>query len=286
MASTILTFQSDIYTISPGEQKARQQMAVILNGQVALVTGAGRGIGRATAEALAAAGASVVIAARSAGQLAETAESIAAAGGAVMSRTVDVRDSEAIQDLVLETASRFGPISLLVNNAGTAGPAGNDWEVDAQAWWECIEVCVRGAFLCTQAVLPGMIALGGGRVIEMASLTGTRAYPPITATSVSKTALIRMSEGLAATAGPLGISAFAIHPGIVKTELLLSYGMNIPESAYVPAALAAEMCVRLASGKYDALSGRFLTVNDDLDALVRDLRASSDSDKLTLRIQA
>ncbi|HZU76583.1 MAG TPA: SDR family oxidoreductase [Dehalococcoidia bacterium] len=238
-----------------------------LTGQVAIVTGGGRGIGRAVAEALAQAGAAVAVAARSEAELTATVDALPAGGGRAIAVPTDVRDAQAVRRLVQETEARLGPVTLLVNNAGAPGPVGNDWEVDAEQWWECQEVIVRGAFLCSQAVVPGMIARGG-RIVNMASVTGTRAYPPIMATSVAKTALLRMTEGLAQTAGPHGVRAFAVHPGVVKTELLLSYNFGLPESVYTPPERVAELCVRLASGRYDALSGRYLTVEDDLDGLL------------------
>jgi NAD(P)-dependent dehydrogenase (short-subunit alcohol dehydrogenase family) len=259
-------------------------MAGELAGQVALITGGGRGIGRAVAEALASAGAAVTIAARSEDELAETASAITAAGGRALAVPTDVRDAAAVRRVVEETERQFGPVTFLVNNAGTPGPAGNDWEVDAEAWWECIEVIVRGAFLCTRAVMPGMLARVGGRIIHMASVSGTRAFPPITATSVAKTALIRMAEGLAREAGPKGIAVFAVHPGVVKTRLLLSYNLNLPEGIYSPPERAAVLCVRLASGRYDALSGCFLTIDDDLDELLGRADDITKQELHTLRI--
>ncbi|HLZ71911.1 MAG TPA: SDR family oxidoreductase [Dehalococcoidia bacterium] len=256
-----------------------------LDGQVAIVTGGGRGIGRAVAVALVQAGAAVSVAARSADELADTSKAIATAGGRVVAVPTDVRDATAVRHLVAETEQQLGPVTLLVNNAGTPGPAGNDWEVDAEQWWECQEVIVRGAFLCHQAVVPGMLARGGGRIINMVSVTGTRAYPPIMATSVAKTALLRMTEGLAQTAGPHGVHVFAVHPGVVKTRLLLSYKFGLPESVYAPAERAADLCVRLASGRYDALSGRFLTIDDDLDALGQRAAELAQQEQLLLRIK-
>src|SRR5207244_1356657 len=136
------------------------------------------------------------------------------------------------------------------NNAGTPGPVGHDWEVDAAAWWECVEVSVRGTFLCSQAVLPGMIARGGGRVVHMASTTGLAARPTLSATSIAKTALIRLAEGLALATREHGISVFAVNPGPVRTQLLLSYHLDLPESVFVPPERVGELCVRLASGCY------------------------------------
>jgi len=255
-----------------------------LDGQVGIVTGGGRGIGRAIAEALARDGAAVCVAARSAGEVADTAKTIAAAGGRVLGLPTDVRDKTAVHRLVAETERQFGPVTLLVNNAGTPGPAGNDWEVDAEQWWECQEVIVRGGFLCSRAVVPGMLALGSGRIINIASVTGTRAYPPIMATSVAKTALIRLTEGLAQTAGAQGLRVFAVHPGVVKTRLLLSYNLGLPEEIYSPPERAAELCVRLASGRYDGLSARFLTIDDDLDALLERAAELTSQEHLLLRI--
>ena len=171
---------------------------------------------------------------------------------------VDVTVAAAVGAAVSETASKLGPVTLLVNDAGTPGPAGLDWQVEPDEWFECVEVIVRGAFLLCRAVVPGMIARGSGRIINIASITGIRARPPITATSVAKTALIRLSEGLALQLSEHGIHVFAIHPGVVRTRLLESYGFQIPEERFVGPERAGSLCARLASGRYDALSGRFL----------------------------
>jgi 3-oxoacyl-[acyl-carrier protein] reductase len=119
----------------------------------------------------------------------------------------------------------------------------------------------------------------------MASATGTRAYPPVNATSVAKTALIRMAEELAQTAGPHGVAAFAIDPGVVKTRLLLSYNLNLPEGIYSPPERAAALCVRLASGRYDALSGRFLSIADDPDGMLGRAGDIAEHELYTLRFK-
>jgi len=243
---------------------------------VAIVTGAGRGIGRAIALSLAAEGAAVGVFARTPEEIAATAEQISEAGGRALALSLDVRDAAAVRAAVSETEHQLGAVTLLVNNAGTPGPAGLDWQVNPEAWFECIDVIVRGAFLLSRAVLPGMIARGSGRIINIASITGTRPYPPITATSVAKTALIRFSEGLAVQLEAHGICVFAVHPGVVRTRLLESYGLRIPEARFVGPERAGSLCARLASGRYDLLSGRFLGIDDDLDDLqsrVDDIKA-------------
>jgi NAD(P)-dependent dehydrogenase (short-subunit alcohol dehydrogenase family) len=255
-----------------------------LSNDVAIVTGAGRGIGRAIALSLAAEGAAVGVFARTSDEIGATAALISEVGGRALALTVDVRNATAVQSAVSETASRFGPVTLLVNNAGTPGPAGLDWEVDAEAWFECVDVIVRGALLLSRAVVPGMIARGSGRIINIASITGIRPYPPITATSVAKTALIRFSEGLAVQLETHGVRVFAVHPGVVRTRLLESYRLQLPEGLFVGPERAGSLCARLASGRYDLLSGRFIGIDDDLDKLLSRAGEIKERDLYTLRL--
>jgi 3-oxoacyl-[acyl-carrier protein] reductase len=121
-----------------------------------------------------------------------------------------------------------------------------------------------------------MLARGGGRVVDVAGTTGTGPQPLLTATSLAKTALIRRVESLDAACGKQGIKAFALHPGLVRTELLMSYASNpsmaaflesTPEEAFSPPEVAAAVVARIAAGELDALSGRFVDVTTDLDAL-------------------
>jgi 3-oxoacyl-[acyl-carrier protein] reductase len=256
-----------------------------LDGQVALVTGAGRGIGRAVAQALGHAGADVALVARTEDQLTATATAVEQGGGRALPIVADVRDAAAVRRAVDEAERQLGPITFLMNNAGTPGPFGPDWEVDAAAWWECVEVSVRGAFLCNQAVVPGMVARGGGRIVHTVSTTGTDARPTMTATSIAKTALIRLTEGLAQSAGPHGVRVFALHPGLVDTALLRAYALDLSRATFAPPERVADLCVRLASGECDALSGRFLRVDDDLEDLVRRAPEIAERQLLTLRIK-
>ena len=110
-------------------------------------------------------------------------------------------------------------MDLLVNNAGLAGPIGPTWETDPDDWWRCLEVNLRGPMLCSRAVLPGMIARGGGRIVNVASGAGTFAIPYLGAYVTSKTALIRFTEILALEAGQHGVKVFAIEPGTVRTAM-------------------------------------------------------------------
>lgn len=255
-----------------------------LIGQVAIVTGAGRGFGQAIAQHLARAGAKVVLGARSAHELATTVSSIEAEGGAALAVPADVTSAGDVDKLVRAAADRFGPVTLLVSNAGTGGPFGPIWEVDPVAWWRTHEVHTLGAFLCTRAVLPGMIASGGGRVLTISSIAAKAQRPFFSAYAVSKASQARFTELLAIEGKPHGVSAFAIHPGTALTamacETLASpdIGRWAPglitmleksdrERGQADLARCAELCVELASGRWDALSGRFVTIDDDLATL-------------------
>jgi NAD(P)-dependent dehydrogenase (short-subunit alcohol dehydrogenase family) len=125
---------------------------------------------------LAAGGAAVAVCARTELEIVETAALISKNGGRAVALKLDVKDVDNVRAAVEAAASQLGPVTLLVNNAGTPGPAGLNWEVDAEAWFECLDVIVRGALLLCQAVAPRMIARGSGRIINVASLSGTRRF--------------------------------------------------------------------------------------------------------------
>jgi len=245
-----------------------------LRGQVALVTGAGRGIGRATARALADAGAKVGVLSRSRDQVAETAALITDTGGQALAVTADVTDRETVRASVQAVIGRFGRIDLLVNNAGANAAFGPAWEVDPDAWWADVRVNLLGPFLCSAAVLPTMVARGCGRIVNIASGTAGRAFPNNTAYAASKAALVRLTDCLAAETAPHGVSVFALGPGNVRSEMSLGLersaagrrwlGDAVAALRFVPAELPAAAVVLLASGQADGLSGRWLDAADDI----------------------
>src|SRR6478735_3800973 len=168
-----------------------------LKGGVALVTGAGRGLGRAFAIGLAAAGMRVAVVARSSDQIGETVRLIEEAGGIAVALSADVADPPAVRRMAEETRETLGPVDLLINNAGAPGPLGPACEADPDEWWRCFETNMRGPFLCCREIVPGMIAAGRGRIINIASGAGTLGIPYMSAYVSSKAALIRFSETLA-----------------------------------------------------------------------------------------
>ena len=276
-------------------------MPGVLDGRVALVTGGGRGIGRGIALAYAEAGAAVAVAARTAAQVAETVALIEAAGGRALAVTGDVADPAAVATMVGTVEAELGPIGILVNNAGINGPAGPLWEVDPDWWWQAQEVHLRGMFLCTHAVLPGMVARRSGHIITVASGAGEAGRPYFSAYGVAKTAQIRLTEGLAEETREHGVAVFVIAPGYVETSLgeeLFQQPLAVkwlPEfharvqhfrehGGAVPVEVPSQLCVALASGRADALSGRHITVNDDLEALIADAARIQADNRFTLRI--
>jgi NAD(P)-dependent dehydrogenase (short-subunit alcohol dehydrogenase family) len=248
-----------------------------LVGQVALVTGAGRGIGRAMAEALAAAGAKVGLLARTAAQVRETEARVAAGGGVALAVTADVRNPDQVAEAVGEVAAQLGPVDLLVNNAGTNAAIGPIWEVDPEEWWSVVAINLRGPFLCARAVLPAMIEHGRGRVVNVASHASVRAGPYNTAYASSKTALVRFTDCLAEEVRPHGIAVFALSPGSVQTALTDGVRSSpagrrwrfgeLAALQWVPPDLAADAVVFLATGAADGLTGRFFHVSNDVRRL-------------------
>ena len=273
-----------------------------LSQHVALITGAGRGLGRAFAQALAERGARVAITARSADELEQTVAELAHQPGRVTAFVGDVTDPDAVTRIVAETEAHLGRISLLINNAAQFRAFGPIGVVDPALWWREIEINVHGPFLYSHAVLPSMRSRASGRIINVASGAGLGAIPLASAYTVSKTALIRLSETLAQETIDAGIAVFAIHPGTVRTPMN-AYVHDSPDVAAqapqiqhwfralyaeqqdTPIEQAVALVVRLAHGDADALSGWYLSVDDDIDALVRQHTTAPQADQRTLRLR-
>jgi NAD(P)-dependent dehydrogenase (short-subunit alcohol dehydrogenase family) len=167
---------------------------VRLKGRVALVTGGGRGLGRAFALALAAEGAAVAVTARTEGDLAETVRLVERQGGTAIAVPGDVTDAPAAEAVVRAVEARLGSVDVLVNNAGRFRSLGVMWEADPDDWWRDIEVNVRGPFLFIRAVVPGMVARGRGHVLNVSSGAGLGTPAGYSAYGISKTAVTRLSD--------------------------------------------------------------------------------------------
>jgi 3-oxoacyl-[acyl-carrier protein] reductase len=227
---------------------------------VALVTGAGRGIGASIARELAGAGMRVVVTGRTREQIDAVADEI---GGLALEG--DVSNADDVGHWV-ETAEReLGPIELLVANAGI-GHQGTTWSVPVEDWWRVFEINVLGVHLSCRAVVPSMLGRASGRVV----ITGSgAAYLPGssgTAYSASKAAVCRYGETLANELGGR-IPVFFFSPGLVRTELTEHFGEDLP---WTPPDLAPKLVRVLASGRADALAGRYLHAeHDDIEDLIR-----------------
>jgi NAD(P)-dependent dehydrogenase (short-subunit alcohol dehydrogenase family) len=268
-----------------------------LAGQIGVVTGAARGLGRAFALGLAQAGMAIAITDRREDELKETLHLLQSSGAKSVALGADVADPAQVAGLIKSVEEKLGPIDLLVNNAALAGPAGPTWESDVQAWWQCQEVNLRGPFLCCHAVLPGMIARKKGRIINVASAAGTVSVPYLSAYVTSKAALIRFTETLAFEVRPHGVSVFAMHPGAVQSpmteELLASAGKQwLPWLEYIfqqgqdqTTEPGTSLVLFLASGKADTLSGKFFMVPEDPEELVGRADEIRQKDLYTLRLR-
>jgi NAD(P)-dependent dehydrogenase (short-subunit alcohol dehydrogenase family) len=193
-------------------------LAVDLTARVAVVTGGGRGIGAAIARGLAAAGARVVVSARSGGQIEGVVSELAAAGRAARAVVCDVTDPESVARLLGEAETELGPVEILVNNAGVSSSAPLRG-VDLAEWNRLMAVNATGTFLCTRAFLPGMVANGWGRVINVASVAGRAGAAYISAYAASKHAVIGFTRSVAAEVAAKGITVNVICPGYVETPM-------------------------------------------------------------------
>jgi NAD(P)-dependent dehydrogenase (short-subunit alcohol dehydrogenase family) len=262
-----------------------EETPIDLTGQVALVTGGGRGLGRAFALALAAAGAQVAVMARTEAPLAETVQLIERAGGCARAIPGDVSVPDEVAHVVTTTEQQLGPVDILVNNAGfhVPGSLGHDWEVDPEGWWHTFEINLRGPFLCARAVLPGMVTRKRGRIVNLSSGSAFNARPLMDALCASKAALTHWTRCLAADTLEHGIAVFAFVPGGVRTpgreylatapevpkEIGDEFRAGFSRGQDTPIDRSAQMLLFLVSGSADALSGRCIRVQDKEEELVR-----------------
>ncbi|HET9979938.1 MAG TPA: SDR family oxidoreductase [Ktedonobacterales bacterium] len=193
-----------------------------LAGQVAIITGASRGIGRAAALAFAAEGAAVVLAARDVGALTATADAIVAADGRALVVATDVAREEDVAALFATTEAAYGPVTILVNAAGAV--ANRPFaEMDIATWDTVLDTNLRGTFLCCRAAFRSMQAHGGGVIVNFSSLSGVpkvEKFPGMSAYIVAKFGVAGLSEILAVEGRPHNIRVIAVSPGAVDTEML------------------------------------------------------------------
>jgi NAD(P)-dependent dehydrogenase (short-subunit alcohol dehydrogenase family) len=271
-----------------------------LEDQVSLVTGAGRGIGKATSLALAEAGSIVVLGARTMTEVEAAAAEVRDRGGQALAVHLDVTDPESVRRCVATAMDSFGQIDILVNNAGSNnggddGAVGPLWEINPEAWWHDVAVNLHGTFLCAHAVLSDMVARGRGHIVNITSMVAGFPWPYDSAYACSKAAQVRLTDSLAGELRDRGVYVFALSPGFVRTELFdgavyTETGRKwlaplVDEQPYpeVPVEVPAAAVVFLASGEADGLTGRFLSVDWDLPDLARRAADIAARDVLQIR---
>jgi short-subunit dehydrogenase len=234
-----------------------------LTGQIGVVTGAGRGIGKAVAEALAAEGMSLLLLARTGSEIRSVAEDLTTRYDVkTLPAAIDVTDGAAIERVVLHAEQHLGTVDLLVNNAGRIEAQERPfWESDPEEMWAVVETNLRGPLQLTRALLPPMVQRGHGRVVTISSraraATATGTY---TGYAVSKRAASALTETLAASLQATGVVVLDVLPGLVRTRM--TDGMAVwaerPADQWDDVQDVARTVVRIAQGRYDDLSGQVL----------------------------
>jgi NAD(P)-dependent dehydrogenase (short-subunit alcohol dehydrogenase family) len=255
-----------------------------LSGKVSVVTGAGRGLGQRVAVRLAKMGSAVAILSRSRDQLDETAGLIRAAGGRVAVIPADVSQEGAVADARRMIETELGRASILVNAAGVFGPIDLTWKTSPREWIETLMVNTVASYLTCHAFVPGMIAQGWGRVINVTSAAALHEPGPINgAYGTSKAALNQFTRHLAAELEGTGVTANVIHPGDVKTDMwadikagaakvgpaaerYIRWAERVEQSGGDDPEKAADLIADMVGGDFDGVNGRFLWIKDGLQA--------------------
>ncbi len=262
-----------------------------LSGAVAIVTGAGRGFGRSIALRFAAEGAAVTLTARTRTELDAVVREVESAGGRALAIAGDVTEPADVARVADASEQKFGATTLLVSNAGVPGPFGPIWEVDPEQWWSAQRIHIRAPLLYLHRVLPGMTQRRSGRVIIVSALASRVVAPYLSAYCVGKIAQTRITAEAAAEAKDLNVQIFAIDPGFVFTGIAQETMSSPDAQRWLPGMVArlrakkdapdrdadlarcAQRCLDLASGRYDALSGQYMELGDDIDAMLATAQA-------------
>jgi NAD(P)-dependent dehydrogenase (short-subunit alcohol dehydrogenase family) len=226
---------------------------VKLADKVAMITGGGRGIGKAVALAYAREGAKLAICARSAAELDKTAVEVRALGAECLAVSADVSDEDSAAAFVKEVEKHYGRIDALVNNAGVMTRPAPVAEYDVKKWDYTIAVNLRGPFLMVKAVLPIMLRQGGGSIINVSSMIGRGAYANFAAYAASKWGLEGLTQTLAAEVASRKVRVNSVEPGYVATKMTGYHG-SAPESV-------TDVFVFLASDEAKSVTSRMLSAS-------------------------
>jgi len=271
---------------------------MLLKNKVAIITGAGRGIGQAIALAFANEGAALVLAARTPGELESTQIKIRSKNGDCVAIPTDVTKATDVDRMIGATLSRFGRIDVLVNNAGIQSPIGPLVDNDEDEWIRTLQVNLTGPLRCMRRILPAMIERRSGKAINLSGGGATSPRPNFSAYGVSKAALVKLTETVAEEVRLFNVQVNAIAPGAVNTRMLdevLDAGAAAGEEQKTarerkatggfPAELAANLAVFLASEESGDLTGKLISApHDDWGKWTpEEISRLNDSQWLTLR---
>lgn len=241
-----------------------------LTGRVAIVTGAGQGMGKAVAQALAARGARIVVNDRDPITATATAEELAAGGAEAMAIAADVVDAAAVREMVAQTDARWGGVQILVNNAGILRPT-KVIDIPEAEWDQVIAVNLKGTFLCSQAVLPAMQAAGWGRIVNFSSTAGKNISTVGGAHyTAAKAGILGFTRHLAKEVAGDGITVNAVCPGLIDTEMVratidddrcAAYARSFPISRLGRPEEVAELVAFLVSDRAAYITGASLDIN-------------------------
>ena len=270
-----------------------------LEGKIALITGAGRGIGQAIALAYAREGAKLSLAARSIPELEETADQCRKLGAEVLITQTDVTDSGQVGRLIDATIERYSAIDILVNNAGIAGPIGSLEDNDMDAWINTIQVNLIGSYLTCRAVVPVMRRQNSGKIVNLSGAGAANAWANLSAYCSSKAAVVRLTEVLALELADSGITVNALGPGSVHTGMwdemteaaakagadqIHETGLRVTSGGGASIDRCADLAVWLAGNDADGLNGRMISaVTDDFESLSPSIPEIMASDLYTIR---
>ena len=245
-------------------------MSQELNGKVALVTGASRGLGEGTARALAAGGAAVMLVARDGALVSRVARDIAAKGGRAEALSCDVSNYAAVEKVVALAKAQLGAIDILVNNAGVIEPIAEVAASDPAAWAENISINLVGAYHVLRAVLPGMLANGGGSIVNVSSGAAYRPLEGWSAYCAGKAGLAMLTRSIALETAGKGIRIFGFSPGTIDTEMQVKIrvsGINmisrIPRGELSPVEHAVRGLMYLCTSAGDDLLGQDASMRDE-----------------------
>jgi NAD(P)-dependent dehydrogenase (short-subunit alcohol dehydrogenase family) len=254
--------------------------------RVAVVTGAGRGLGRTIARFLAERGMAVTVVSRTASEVEATADLIERGGGRALAVTADLTDWDEVASVFEQAEETAGPVDLLVNNAGACRAIGPSWALDPGLWWSDVTANLFTTYLCSRAALVGMTARRSGRIVNLGSESGVE-HPAVgsdlaapnpaamTAYGTSKAAVHQLTSQLAREVGPFGVTVVAIRPGPVRTTMTdaIAERLGVPADSWLPwvdeGQGAADLIWRLAQGEGDALNGRYIRSADELPTPAR-----------------